>query len=318
MALWLLGGIVFVVLLVVLLRNQSFPLLQTRGEVATRQRDLLLFATFLAVIVLLPVYAMLFSFAWRYRAGHKLAYRPNWDSDKRVEAVWWGIPIVIILVLGTVTWVTSHSLDPFKPLASTQKPLHIQVIALQWKWLFVYPDEHIASVNEVAFPANQPVEFEITSDAPMNSFWIPQLGGQIYAMSGMSTKLNLKADVAGDYRGMSSNVSGKGFADMTFTAKALSVGDYSKWLQHIQKHATGVEHLAMDEYEQLAKPATSKVQYFHVHDTALYDNVVAKYMHQMQPTESKSASGDETTQPAETTETTETTEPEHNHHMEDM
>ncbi|MBL8122029.1 ubiquinol oxidase subunit II [Candidatus Saccharibacteria bacterium] len=291
--LWVVAGVLFVGLLVVLLRGHSFPLLQTRGEVASRQRDLLIFATVLAVLVLLPVYIMLFGFAWRYRAGHKRTYKPNWDGDSRVEAVWWGVPIIIILVLSVVTWVTSHSLDPFKPLTSTQKPLKIQVIALQWKWLFIYPEENIASVNEVAFPANQPVEFSITSDAPMNSFWIPQLGGQIYAMSGMSTKLNLKADVVGDYRGMSSNISGKGFADMTFTARALSATGYNNWVQHIEHHALGVEHLDMDEYKQLAKPGTSGVKYFHIHDPSIFDTVVAKYMHGMQSTDTDTASEDE-------------------------
>ncbi|QQS18243.1 ubiquinol oxidase subunit II [Candidatus Saccharibacteria bacterium] len=214
--LWLVGGALVVGLLVVLSLNHSFPLLQTRGEIANRQRDLLVFATALALLVLVPVYFMIFTFAWRYRAGHKQDYKPEWDTHKGYEALWWGIPIAIISVLAVVTWVTSHSLDPFKPLASSQKPLQVQVVALQWKWLFIYPEQGVASVNEVAFPASRPVEFTMTSDAPMNSFWIPQLAGQIYVMSGMSTKLHVVADVPGVYQGMSSNISGKGFADMKF------------------------------------------------------------------------------------------------------
>lgn len=286
--LWLVGAALVVGVLVALSLNHSFPLLQTRGEIANRQRDLLVFATALALMVLVPVYFMIFSFAWRYRAGHKQDYKPEWDTHKGYEALWWGIPIAIISVLAVVTWVTSHSLDPFKPLASSQKPLQVQVVALQWKWLFLYPEQGVASVNEVAFPAGRPVEFTMTSDAPMNSFWIPQLAGQIYVMSGMSTKLHVSADTTGVYEGMSSNISGKGFADMKFKARAMTVRDFDAWIDHAR--ATG-EHLTQASYEVLAKPKTSAVAYYHVHDQNIYDDVIMKYMHGMSLNEVKPTDG---------------------------
>lgn len=284
--LWVVGAAVVIGVLIALSLNHPFPLLQTRGEVANRQRDLLLFATALALLVLVPVYYMIFTFAWRYRAGHKKEYKPDWDTHKGYEALWWGIPIAIISVLAVVTWTTSHSLDPFKPLASSQKPLQVQVVALQWKWLFIYPEEGVASVNEVAFPAGRPVEFTLTSDAPMNSFWVPQLAGQIYVMSGMSTKLHVMADKTGVYDGVSSNMSGKGFADMRFKARAMTQRDFGAWLAT----AHGGERLTQERYEKLASPSMNKVAYFHAEDSTIYDNVIMKYMHstaanEVKPTE---------------------------------
>jgi cytochrome o ubiquinol oxidase subunit 2 len=273
--LWLLGSVLVIGVLVWLSWGHPFPLIQTRGDIANRQRDLLFFATLLALLVLLPVYFLIFTFAWRYRAGHRKEYKPEWASHKGYEALWWGIPIAIISVLAVVTWVTSHSLDPFKPVASQQKPLHIQVVALQWKWLFLYPEQHVASVNEFAFPVDRPVELTITSDAPMNSFWLPQLAGQIYAMSGMSTQLHIQANARGDYKGVSSNISGKGFADMRFTARAMSRPEYGAWLLHAVD--TG-NRMDMTAYEKLAQPGVSKTMFFGLDDTGLYDRVILKYM----------------------------------------
>ncbi len=274
---WIAGFTLAIAVLAYLLRDQTFAVLQTRGEVGNRERDLLYFAAFLALLVLVPVYIMIFVFAWRYRAGHKKKYQPNWDSDKRFETIWWAIPVAIISVLAVVTWVTSHSLDPYKALASTKQPLRVQVIALEWKWLFIYPDQDAASVNELMIPANRPVEFSITADAPMNSFWIPQLGGQIYAMNGMVTKLHLVADQPGDYRGMSSNISGTGFADMQFMTHAVSDQAFNAWVDSIHAHEN-TEDLTLASYKQLAKPSTSQVQLYHLHDPTVFNEVVMKYM----------------------------------------
>lgn len=255
----------------------SFPLFQTRGEIATRQRNLLLFASALALLVLLPVYYMLFTFAWRYRAGHRKEYKPDWDSNRLYEAIWWTVPVVIIVVLGAFTWVTSHSLDPYKPLASSKEPLKVQVIAMEWKWLFLYPDQNVASINEVVFPAERPVEFTITSDGPMNSFWIPQLAGQIYAMSGMSTKLNIAADKPGTYKGLSSNISGAGFADMKFDAVAVSEARFKQWVAGAR---TASRSLDAQSYAQLRqKSVKDPVRYYKNPDTGLYDQVVKEYAH---------------------------------------
>lgn len=274
---WVIGLTLFAVFLIFLLRGQTIDVLQTRGQVGDQQRDLLYFAGALALGILVPVYLMLFAFAWRYRAGHKRAYQPDWDTDKRYEAVWWGIPIVIIMVLAGVTWVTSHSLDPYKALASDKQPLKVQVIALEWKWLFIYPEQSVASVNELTIPTNRPVEFSITADAPMNSFWIPQLGGQIYAMNGMVTKLHLEADEVGDYRGMSANISGKGFADMWFMTRAVSQQDFDDWVETIHAHE-GTQDLTATSFGNLAEPSTSEVIRYHVHDNSIFDTVLAKYM----------------------------------------
>lgn len=274
---WVFGLLLLVIVLALLVRGHTVDIFQTRGQVGNRQRDLLDFTMLLAGLVLVPVYIMLFTFAWRYRKGHHKAYQPNWDRDRRYETIWWGIPIVIITVLAVVTWQTSHSLDPFKPLVSTKKPLQVQVVALEWKWLFIYPEQQAASVNELEIPVGRPVEFSITADAPMNSFWIPQLGGQIYAMNGMVTKLGLEADQPGDYRGMSSNISGAGFADMHFMTHAVSDSAFNAWVDTIHAHK-GTQDLTWQSYVALAKPGTSGVIRYHVHDPAVFNKVVMKYM----------------------------------------
>ncbi|MGB4966612.1 MAG: ubiquinol oxidase subunit II [Candidatus Saccharimonadales bacterium] len=253
----------------------DFALLQTKGEVAHRERNLLYFAVVLSLLVLIPVYFMLFLFAWRYREGHRKAYRPEWDSNRQYEALWWGIPIAIIAVLAIVTWVTSHSLDPYKPLASRHEPLKVQVIALEWKWLFLYPEYSVASVNEVAFPADRPVEFTITSDGPMNSFWVPQLAGQIYAMSGMSTRLHVAADHPGEYKGLSSNISGAGFADMKFTARAMTQSNFDSWLAYTRSSDRALDAASFRELRQ--KSTASPVSHYSGLDAGLYDKVVMEY-----------------------------------------
>jgi len=174
--------------------------------------------------------------------------------------------------------VTSHSLDPSKPLASDKKPLRVQVISLQWKWLFLYPDQHVASVNYLPLPVNTPINFQLTSDAPMNSFWVPQLGGQIYTMSGMSTQLHLMASQTGDYNGSSANISGDGFADMRFKAHVTSQADFDAW---VRETTTTSPQLTLDQYNVLAKPSSelSHTSYaFPVAYDGLYDTVIMKYM----------------------------------------
>lgn len=250
---------------------------QPKGTVADQQRNLIAFTLGLSLIVVIPVFFMLIFFGWHYREGnHKARYMPDWHENKWLEFLWWGIPCAIIGVLGTVAWQTSHSLDPFRPLDSPVKPVRVQVVALQWRWLFIYPDQGIATINELRFPEKTPIDFEITSDAPMNAFWIPSLGSQIYAMSGMSTQLHLMADAVGDYKGSSTNISGKGYADMAFTAHAVSRHDFDTWAQQIK--ATGGQ-LNMDRYNGLAQPSQQTTpQYFTLLDQNLYIGVIMKYM----------------------------------------
>lgn len=255
----------------------SIPVLDTKGIVGDAQRDTLYFAILIMLIVVLPVFFLVFFISWRYRDTNKRKskYRPEWASNKWLELIWWGVPIVIIMILSVITWQTSHSLDPYRQLEPNKRAVQIQVVALQWKWLFIYPEEGVASVGEMAMPVDTPVEFTITSDAPMNSFWIPQLGGQIYAMSGMSTKLHLDANTAGDYRGVSANLSGEGHASMTFTAKARNDKDYDAWIKHAKENGSMLDSAA---YEKLRLPSKNEgVKYHRLATPELYDSVLRRY-----------------------------------------
>jgi cytochrome o ubiquinol oxidase subunit 2 len=215
--------------------------------------------------------------AWRYRAGNERArYTPDWDGNRGLELTWWGIPLAIISVLAVITWQSSHQLDPSRPLASSQSPLTVQVVALDWKWLFIYPDQHLATVNYVRLPVGRPINFQITADAPMNSFWIPQLGGQMYAMAGMSTQLHLMASQAGNYAGSSANISGRGFAGMRFTAQAVAPADFDTWVAASQ-HGAG--HLTTSAYRNLARPSQDNpVATYAAVQPGLYDAIIMDYM----------------------------------------
>jgi cytochrome o ubiquinol oxidase subunit 2 len=264
---------------VVLLHGAHFSVLSPKGTIADKQRNLIIFTSLLSLIVVIPVFIMLFGFAWKYREGNKKAdYKPDWDHNRVAETIWWVLPCVIIAVLSVITWQTSHSLDPYKALDSSVKPLKVQVVALQWKWLFIYPDQQVASVNTLHIPKNTPIDFEITADAPMNSFWIPSLGGQVYAMSGMSTQLHLQADTIGSYDGSSANISGKGFAGMKFKAEVTSQDDFTTWWQD----ARASQNLMNEsEYAKLVTPTENvKPATFALMQPSLYDTIVAKYMNQ--------------------------------------
>jgi len=265
-------------LMVVMSGGATHQVLDPYGVVGSQQRDLLFLATGLMLIVTLPVIILVIVFALRYHEGAKgRRFTPDWAHNNGLEVVWWGVPLIIVGVLSLVVWNTSHSLDPYRPLVSNQAPLKIQVVALQWRWLFIYPEQNLASVGEFAFPTNRPVEFTITSDAPMNSFWIPQLGGQIYAMSGMSTTLHLDATKTGDYRGVSANISGKGHANMTFTAKVRSNDEYQSWLKHV---SSSDKTLDTQSYEALRHPSTSRdVAHYKLGSHDLYQTIVDRYSH---------------------------------------
>lgn len=260
-----------------LLHGHSIDVLQPAGEIAHKQRNLMIFGSLLSLLIIVPVFALTIGIVWKYRESNTRArYTPNWDHNRKIEAIWWTLPTILIIILGIVTVKSSHDLDPFKPLTSSVKPIRVQVVALDWKWLFIYPDEHIATVNYLKFPVNTPVNFELTADAPMNSFWIPKLGGQIYAMSGMTTHLHLMADKSGNYDGVSANISGEGFAGMRFTAQATSQGDYENWVGISQ---TSKNSLNAYEYERLVKQSINNPKTtYSLGDQTLYDTVVMKYM----------------------------------------
>ncbi len=262
-------------LAVIYLKNHEVAVLAPKGHIAAREKSLLIFASLLSLIVVIPVFVMTFLIVYKYRDHKKAKYSPELDNNRLVETIWWGVPIILITILSVVTWRSSHELDPFRPIQAQTKPMTIQVVALDWKWLFIYPEQKIATVNYVQFPEDTPIDFEITADAPMNSFWIPQLGGQMYAMSGMSTHLNLMADETGEYRGSSANISGKGFAGMNFMAKSTSEAEFNKWIKSADKSPS----LNMDSYDALAKPSENNpVAYYRLAQNDLYNQVVAKYM----------------------------------------
>jgi len=208
-----------------------FEVLAPAGPVAAQEGALIVQALFLMLIVVIPVLGLMFFFAWRYRAGNRKAvYSPEWENGRLDELVWWAVPFEIVLVLAALTWFSSHALDPHRPLAGNTPPIEIQAIALPDSWVFIYPEHHFAVKNFVEIPVDTPIKFSITADAPMNSFFVPQLGGQMYAMPGMVTPLNLEADTPGDYRGFSANYSGPQFAHMRFTVRAVAKEVYFEWL----------------------------------------------------------------------------------------
>lgn len=270
-------GLVLFGLLMLFLHRNSITILNPQGEVAEKQRNLFVFTFLLGMVIVIPVYIMTFYIAWKYREGNKKAnYQPEWDHSRLAETIWWGVPIALILVLIVVTWNSSHDLDPYKPLVHSTEPIEIQAVALEWKWLFLYPEQNIATVNHIQIPEDTPVNFRITADAPMNSFWIPKLGGQIYAMAGMETKLHLVADKPGLFHGSSANLSGEGFAGMKFTVRASSQADFEAWVREVKRSPN---KLGVDEYEALAKPSKNhEVTYYRSRQAALFENVKMKYM----------------------------------------
>ncbi|HEV2613305.1 MAG TPA: ubiquinol oxidase subunit II [Gammaproteobacteria bacterium] len=256
-----------------------------KGLIAADER-LLIFTSFaLMLLVVIPVILLTFYFAWKYRASNtKAKYSPEFAHSTVLEVVWWTIPIIIIAILGTITWITSHRYDPYRPLNVNTKPIVIQVVAMNWKWLFIYPDQNIASVNFVQFPVNVPVRFYITADAPMNSFQIPQLAGQIYAMAGMRTELNLMATHNGDYAGLSTNYSGIGFAGMMFTARATSQADFDAWVKSVQQSKSN-QRLSKEAYKQLEQPSENNpVATYSSVTNDLFNNVIMSYMMPMPAT----------------------------------
>ena len=252
-------------------------LLDPKGSIAAAEKKLLIDAVVLMLIVVVPVIILNFIIAYRYRASNKKAtHSPNWGHSNLLEAIWWGIPTVITVILGIMTWVWTHRLDPYKPLEGKGKPLTIQVVALDWRWMFIYPQQGIATINYMKIPVNRQIQLLVTSDAPMNSIEIPQLAGQIYAMTGMQTKLHFDALQPGKYKGMSTNYSGDGFAGMKFTVTAGSNQDFNRWVATVK---ASKDVLTTARYNQLAKDShNTSVMYFSSPAQGLYQSVINKYM----------------------------------------
>ncbi|MES2452583.1 MAG: ubiquinol oxidase subunit II [Pseudomonadota bacterium] len=259
----------------------NMVVLDPAGDVARQQGNLVIASTALMLVIILPVMALTGLFAWRYRAANKEArYDPDWDHSTSLELVIWAAPLLIIICLGALTWVGTHLLDPYRPLARTApgkpvaahvRPLEVQVVALDWKWLFIYPELGIATVNEMAAPAGRPVRFRISASSVMNSFYIPALAGQIYAMPGMETPLNAVFDKTGDFSGFSANYSGAGFSSMRFRARSLGPGAFDAWVAEARRGGSTLDRAA---YLKLERPSEQEpVRRFATVEAGLFDAV---------------------------------------------
>jgi cytochrome o ubiquinol oxidase subunit 2 len=213
------------------------------------------------LMVITPIILLTLWFAWWFRASNTRAkYRPEWEYSGHIEFSIWMIPLLVILFLGSLAWVGAHQLDPYRPLVSNRKPVTVEVVAMDWRWLFIYPDQGVASLNELAIPIDTPISFRLTSATVMDSFFIPELGGQIYAMPGMETKLSLLADQTGSYRGMSAQFSGDGFSDMHFQVLATDDKAFNAWIDHVKAGGVRLDDVA---YDQLAaRHSTGRVTYY--------------------------------------------------------
>jgi cytochrome o ubiquinol oxidase subunit 2 len=252
------------------------------GFVALEQRNLIVASTVLMLVIVVPVIALTLIFAWHFREENTAAaYDPEWQHSTQLEVVIWSVPLAIIIAIGAMTWLSTHTLDPFRPLTRLNnaqplpqgvKPLTVEVVALDWKWLFIYPDQGIAAVNELRAPVNLPISFRITSAAVMNSFFIPALAGQIYAMAGMETKLHAVINEEGEYEGFSANYSGIGFSRMNFRFFGVTQQGFDQWLNNVRAKGAGLDRA---EYLKLEKPSVQNpVQYYSSVESGLFDVIV--------------------------------------------
>lgn len=256
---------------------QGVPLLDPQGPVGIQERNIILTAVILGLIVVVPVFVMTVWFTIRYRESNtKATYKPHWEGSFRIEAFIWLVPLVIIVILSVVTWVSTKALDPYKPLSSTQPPVRVQVISLDWNWLFIYPDYNVASVNKLMIPSGAPVQFDLTSATVMTSFFIPDLGSQIYVMAGMITHLNLMANHPATFTGLNMEFSGDGYAGMHFPAVAVTKDEFSAWVQTAKASQNSLSLVAFNDLNKPQKnyPVTT---YGSV-DPSLFNQVVAKFM----------------------------------------
>jgi cytochrome o ubiquinol oxidase subunit 2 len=247
--------------------------LDPQGPVASAERLIMINATAIMLVVVLPVIVLTLVFAWWYRASNaRAAYRPDWSYSGEIELVVWSIPTMVVILLGAVAWTGSHQLDPARSLQSDATPIRIEVVSLDWKWLFIYPEQQVAAVNQLVVPAGAPIEFKLTSATVMNAFFVPQLGSMIYTMPGMTTRLNLLAERSGDYPGLSAQLSGDGFSDMRFLVHAVPASEFESWLARTRGAGPA---LNADTYSQLARSdSNTKVQTYGSVDPTLFERIV--------------------------------------------
>lgn len=248
-------------------------LLSPSGDIALQQRNIIITSMILVLIIIVPVIFLTIFFSWYYRSSNiNATYSPEWGDSNKLEYFIWSIPVLIILILGTITWISTHKLDPYKPLSRISskyknispniKPLIVEVVSLDWKWLFFYPQQGIATINELAAPINYPIEFKITSSNMMNSFFIPALAGQIYTMPGMETKLHAVINKIGKYEGFSSNYSGLGFSGMKFKFYGMNQKNFNLWIKNIKNNTPKII-LNKEIYTKLLKPSQYDPVYYY-------------------------------------------------------
>jgi len=277
-----LAGRSAVLLSTLVLAGCDMVVMSPSGDIAAQQRDLIVVSTILMLIIIVPVLFLTLFFAWRYRQSNTAAkYDPEWHHSTGLEVVIWSAPLAIIIALGAITWISTHKLDPYRPLDRIDadrpvpadiKPLTVEVVALDWKWLFFYPDYGIATVNEMAAPVDVPINFKLTASSVMNSFYVPALAGMIYTMPGMQTRLHAVINKKGEYEGLSSNYSGDGFSHMRFKFHGLDQAGFDRWIARVKSNGT---MLNRDAYLKLEKPSTREpVRYFSSVEDGLFEAVL--------------------------------------------
>jgi len=282
MSLWKTASRFLTLLPLLALAGCNMVVMAPSGDIAMQQRDLILISTVLMLLIIVPVLFLTVFFAWRYRVSNTNAkYDPEWHHSTALEVVIWSAPLIIIIALGAVTWISTHKLDPYRPLdridaqravTAETKPINVEVVALDWKWLFFYPDYGIATVNEMAAPVDVPINFKITSSSVMNSFYVPALAGMIYAMPGMQTRLHAVINKEGEYDGLSANYSGDGFSHMRFKFHGLQQEGFDQWVARVKAQGTALNR---DAYLKLEKPSTKEpVRYYATVDDSLYTSIL--------------------------------------------
>ncbi|ARC53405.1 ubiquinol oxidase subunit II [Candidatus Riesia pediculischaeffi] len=260
----------------IFLSGCSSTIMHPKGKICEEQKIIILSSIILMSVVVIPVIFMTIFFSIKYRENNKHSiYLPNWSFSKRIELFCWIFPIFIVLILSILAWKTTHQLDPYKKIDSLEKKIVIQAISTDWRWIFIYPEHKIATINEIHIPAHVPIEFNLTSHSVMNSFFIPSLGGQIYAMNGMRTKINLISDSVGITEGFSSSYSGSGFSDMKFKVVIDSRSDFDRWVNIVQKSKKQMK--SFRDFQEVSLPSTKEpIIYFSEVSPKLYDQIVSR------------------------------------------
>lgn len=279
----LLGGVVGIAAILLVLASEHTLVFHPKGVVAHGILELILTNFALMFAIIIPTYILLFAVIWKYCINSKKTeYDPEHTYGVLGEVLMWGIPSLVVIAMSLVTWEATHRLNPYKPLESPNKPMTVQVVAMDWKWLFIYPELGIATLNSLHIPEKTPIHFRLAADgSPMNSFWIPQLGGQIYSMTGMTTQLFLMADGPGNYMGRAVEINGEGYSDMTFPTKSSSQKEFESFVAEVKKSP---HRLTEESYKELVKPAIDKsvILYSEV-DKDLFQKIIHKYMYPMKP-----------------------------------